>query len=181
MTTTTRRAAVALVIGALAAATACTTTPPADLPEPAPPVTAPDPTDQAADAALAAYNAFWGTLLDASAAPNAQDWTTEFRTVASGEALDELIADTDNYADYPAHFEGTVGRAPTVQTASPDRVAIVDCLDMTSYLLRGDRTNEILTDTVHQVPRFRFHAEVIPDPSGRWLVDQVEAKLSEPC
>lgn len=181
MTTTTRRAAVALVIGALAAVAACTTDPPTELPAPAPPVTAPDPSSQAADAALAAYNAFWAVSLNARAAPKARDWTPELATVASGDALESVTADIDNYADVPAHFEGTISRTPTIQTATPDRVEITDCLDMTSYLLRADANGELLSDTANQVPRFTFVARVVPDPSGRWLVDDIDAKLSQPC
>jgi hypothetical protein len=181
MTTTIRRAAVALVVGTLTATAACTTTQPAELPAPAPPITAPDPASQAADAALAAYNAFWAVSLNARAAPNARDWTSELATVASGDALESVTADIDNYAGVPAHFEGTVGRAPTVQNATPDRVEITDCLDMTAYLLRGDENGELLSDTANQVPRFLFTAEVLPDSSGRWLVDEIDAKLSQPC
>lgn len=181
MATTIRRIAVPLVIGVLVATAACTTTPPAELPAPAPPVTAPDPTSQAADAALAAYNAFWDVSLNARAAPNARDWTSELATVASGNALESVRSDIDNYADVPAHFEGTIGRAPTVQAATSDRVEITDCLDMTSYLLRGDGDGELLSDTANQVPRFVFTAAVIPDPAGRWLVDEIDAEISRPC
>ena len=181
MTTTTRRAAVALVIGALATTTACTTTPPTELPAPASPVTAPNSSSQAAGAALAAYDAFWDVSLAASAEPNARDWAAEFATVASGEALNSVSADIANYADFPAHFEGTINREPTVETAAPMRVEIIDCLDVSAYLLRADDTGEVLTDTANQPPRYRFVAALVPNASGRWLVDQIEPRLSESC
>jgi hypothetical protein len=172
----------ALALTALAlAVSSCASPAPTEPPAPPAPVEAPSPQAQAGDDALAAYNSFWELALKARAAPGDHDWSPELAAVASGEALTSLKEDIANYADFPAHNEGTVGRSPTIQNATTDRAEIVDCLDLTQYVLRADRTNELLTDTAHQAPRFRYQADVVRNPAGTWLVDRTAAHVDQPC
>ncbi|WP_214405764.1 hypothetical protein [Pseudonocardia lacus] len=177
------RAAVVVVLVAVAAA--CGSAPdPASVPAPAPvpaPIEPPSDEARAGDAALTTYNQFWTVAEQALNAPTSRDWTTELEAVASGQALESLLADIENYAAYPAHNEGTVERAPTIRSATTDSVAIVDCVDMTDYLLIADETGEVLTDTANQVPRFQFHAQVEQAQPGRWLVDRTRPAWDEPC
>lgn len=171
-----------LLVAALALAiSSCTSPAPPGPPAPPAPVQAPSPQAQAGDDALAAYNSFWEVALKARAAPGDHDWSPELAAVASGEALTSLKDDVANYADFPAHNEGTVGRSPTVQNATTDRVEIADCLDLSQYVLRADRTDELLTDTTNQVPRFRYRADIVRGPAGTWLVDRTTASVDQPC
>jgi hypothetical protein len=174
-----RRVLLAAVL-ALAIAS-CTSPDPADPPAPPAPVQAPSPQAQAGDDAVAAYNSFWVVALKARAAPGDHDWSPELAAVASGEALASLKEDITNYANFPAHNEGTVERSPAVENATTDRVEITDCLDLTKYVLRADHTNELLTDTANQVPRFRYRADVVRNPAGTWLVDRTTASVDQPC
>lgn len=113
--TTTQRIALLPPMLAVALLTSCTaTSTPAG----------PAPTTPSQDA-LQAYERYWSVSEAAFAAPGAQDWTVELEGVASGSALDSLVADVRNHADFPAHTEGTVTRSPAVGAVTDSRVEIV--------------------------------------------------------
>jgi hypothetical protein len=179
MTTSFRSAA--LLLAMTAAVVACTSPPP---PAPTPseaPVRPPSIEAQAGDAALAAYNTYWSVSEQALAAPGAKDWTADLQAVARGQALEAITTDIASYADYPAHNEGAVSRDPVIDSVDDRAVTIIDCVDLTNYLLVADGTGEVLTDVANQVPRFRYHARVVQDATDRWLVDQTSPKLDQPC
>lgn len=179
MTTSARTT---VLLTAMAAAAVACSSPPTPAPAPpAAPIEAPSVESQAGDAALTTYNAFWDVSQRALAAPGSKDWAPELEAVASGQALDAISTDVKNYADFPAHNEGTVDRTPTVQTSTDRSASIVDCVDMSHFLLIADRTRKVLTDTANQVSRFQFHAQLIRDETGRWLVDQTKPAWDEPC
>nr|MBA2320592.1 hypothetical protein [Deltaproteobacteria bacterium] len=116
--TTPRRIAVLLVAGL---ATGCS---PSTTPAPVPGSTVAPPT--AEQQAVAVYERYWSVSQDAFSAPSARDWRPELEGVASGPALESVLRDVLNYADFPAHTEGVVARAPTVAEASDTLVEIVD-------------------------------------------------------
>ncbi|MDN5914224.1 MAG: hypothetical protein L0I76_03805 [Pseudonocardia sp.] len=130
--------------------------------------------------ALAAYEEFWTVTDAAFASPGSRDWTTRTREVATGQALESLSRDIANYASIPAHTEGTVSRAPTVSNAAPDRVAIVDCVDISDSRLVSDDDGQVLDDLANRVPRYLYRAEVIPR-GDRWVVERTAPSLAEPC
>jgi hypothetical protein len=178
---TTLRAVATLVVLAMASAGCGSESPP---PAPAPsaaPIQPPSVEARAGDAALAVYNAFWALSEKAFAAPGSRDWSSSLESVASGQALESLQAEIANYASYPAHDQGSIGHAPSVQTATDDSVAVVDCLDMSNYLLVADETGEVLTDIKNRPDRFQYHATVTRSTSGDWLVDQTSPALDQPC
>ncbi|WP_214406239.1 hypothetical protein [Pseudonocardia lacus] len=180
----TSRGKALLLIAAGSVIAACTSPAPPAPPAPAPPsapIEAPPVESGAPDAALAAYDSFWAVSQRALAAPGTKDWTPELEAVASGQALDAIQSDVDNFADYPAHNEGSVTRDPVVDSATDTTAEITDCVDLSDYLLIADKTGEILTDTANQVPRFRYRAHVVKDESGRWLVNRTTPALDEPC
>src|SRR3954453_1396166 len=158
-----RRVLLAAVL-ALAIAS-CTSPDPADPPAPPAPVQAPSPQAQAGDDALAAYNSFWVVALKARAAPGDHDWSPELAAVASGEALASLKEDITNYADFPAHNEGTVERSPSVENATTDRVEIPDCLHLTKSVLRAHHTNELPPHSGNQGPPSRHRDDVVRNPA----------------
>ncbi|WP_143517340.1 hypothetical protein [Pseudonocardia sp. MH-G8] len=137
------------------------------------------PTTPSQDALLA-YERYWTVSQEAFSAPRARDWTADLQGVASGSALDSLIADVRNYADFPAHTEGAVNRSPAVGTATDDRVEILDCVQLGDSRLIADATGEVLDDLANRAPRYRFRAEVVRS-GDRWLVRRTEPKLEEPC
>src|SRR4051812_11983681 len=99
-----------LAIGLVLGVSSCTSPTPTQSEPPASPapVQAPSPQAVASENALAAYNSFWEVALKARAAPGDHDWSPELAAVASGEALTSVEKDIDNYADFPAHNEGSV-------------------------------------------------------------------------
>jgi hypothetical protein len=169
-----------LVVLAIAAA-GCGSEAPPPAPTPPAPVQPPSIEARAGDAALAAYSAFWDLSEKAFAAPGSRDWSSDLASVASGQALESLQAEIANYASYPAHDQGSVGHAPSVRTAAADSVSVVDCLDMSNYLLVADETGEVLTDVKNRPLRFQYHATVTRGASGAWQVDQTSPALDQPC
>ncbi len=165
----------------LVALTACSATAEPGLAPPQPPIEPPSAESQAGDAALAAYNRFSALADQARADPGSRDWSTELTTVARGQALQGLVADIENYADLPAHAEGAITRTPTIDTATPERATVVDCVDVSKYLIVGDKSRTIFSDTANQVPRIRNKPEVAPDSNGQWLVEQTRPAPDEPC
>lgn len=148
--------------------------------EPAVPVT-PAPTPPGpAQQALDAYERFWDVTQEAYTAPGARDWEPEVSAVASGAAFDSLMRDIRNYAEFPAHFEGVVSRAPVVADVTDTSVKIVDCVDLRDSRLVADRTGEVLNDLANRVQRYSYRADVVLS-DDRWLVGGTEAALEEPC
>ena len=171
----TRCAVGAVVAVALAA---CTSSPPAPAPAPS---AAPVPSTASA---LAAYDEFWRVSEQAFAAPTAKDWQPEVARVARGQALDGLMLEIRNYASIPAHLRGTIGRAPTVDPAvapTSDRVAVLDCVDISASTLVADADGKVLDDQANQASRYRYRAEVVNDGTGRWLVEKAGPALGETC
>ncbi|RZT85568.1 hypothetical protein EV383_2441 [Pseudonocardia sediminis] len=140
----------------------------------------PSTTDPIERNALAAYEEFWTVTDAAFAAPGSQDWTSRTREVATGQALQALDRDIANYSGVPAHTEGTVSRAPKVATVAAERVAIVDCVDISGSRLVSDDDGQVLDDLANRVPRYLYRAEVIPR-GDRWVVDRTAPSLAEPC
>lgn len=130
--------------------------------------------------ALAAYEEFWTVTDAAFASPGAQDWKSRTREVAEGQALESLDRDIANYSGIPAHTEGAVSRAPKVAKAAPDRVRIVDCVDISGSRLVSDDDGQVLDDLANRVPRYLYRAEVIPR-GDRWVVERTAPSLGEPC
>jgi PBP1b-binding outer membrane lipoprotein LpoB len=168
--TTTRRLLVFVVGASVVAGCAGPT---------APVTPAPTPTGSAQEA-LDAYERFWEVTQDAYAAPGTRDWAPEVSTVASGAAFDSLMRDIRNYAEFPAHLEGVVSRAPVVSDATDTSVMIVDCVDLGDSRLVADRTGEVLNDLANRVQRYSYRADVVRS-GDRWLVERTEAALEEPC
>jgi hypothetical protein len=162
-------------------ATACSTS----RPTPPPPVQAPTPTAEVtAAAALAAYGEFWRISEGAFAAPTTQNWRAELSKVARNQALDDVMLEIENYASVPAHVEGTVTRNPEIDPDTPSteqRVAIVDCLDLSESHLLADNSGAELGEVENQPKRYRFRAQVVRDATGKWLVDATSPALAEPC
>jgi len=154
--------------------------------EPAPPVASPPTTiaDTSQAAALATYGEFWRVSRLAFAAPRSQDWTAALSNVAGGQALHDLLIEIANYASVPAHVAGTISQSPGLDpTLAPtaDRVAVLDCVDISKSTLVSDKSGAVLDDQAHQSNRYRYRAEVIRDPSGRWLVEKTAPALAEAC
>ncbi|MER7433680.1 hypothetical protein ACFU8R_28695 [Pseudonocardia alni] len=168
--TTIRRTTVLLAVALTAG---CTTATPPDA-TPVPDLTTPS------QAAEQAYQRYWEVTEAAFATPRLRDWTTELETVASGQALDSAISDFRTYRDFPAHMEGTVSRAPRVESAGVGGAEIVDCLDLGDSLLIADDTGEVLDDLGNQVRRYTLRASLVANGTG-WRVDRLEPALDEPC
>lgn len=170
--TTPRCIALLLVTGL---ATGCSTSG-APVPVPGPTVAPPTPEQQA----VAAYERYWSVSQDAFSAPSARDWRQELEGVASGPALESVVRDVLNYADFPAHTEGAVTRAPIVAAATDTLVEIVDCVNLGDSRLVADRTGEVLDDLVNRVQRYTFRAQVVTS-GDRWLVNRTDPAQDEPC
>lgn len=153
--------------------------------EPAPPVTPPTTVaDTSQAAALAAYGEFWRVSRLAFSAPRSQDWTAALSSVAGGQALHDLVIEIANYASVPAHVAGTISQSPGLDpTLAPtaDRVAVLDCVDISKSTLVSDKNGSVLDDQAHQSNRYRYRAEVTRDPDGRWLVEKTAPSLAEAC
>lgn len=164
-------------------ATACSGTATAP-PGPEVTTTAAAPERAAPAAAMAAYGEFWRVSELAFAAPSAQDWETELMNVARGQALTDVVIEIQNYASVPAHVEGTITHEPSPDPAVaplPDRVTVLDCVDITGSRLVADRDGSVLDDRANQTPRYRYRAEVVRDTTGRWLVETTAPSLDQPC
>lgn len=153
---------------------------------PAPP-SAPPPTTIAATssaAALATYGEFWRVSQLAFAAPGSKDWTSDLRGVAGGQALNDLLLEIANYASVPAHIVGSISQSPGLDPAVPptaDRVAVLDCVDISKSTLVSDKDGSVLDDQTNQSNRYRYRAQVVRDPSGHWLVETTAPSLAERC
>lgn len=173
-----------VVVVAASVLAACSTSSPTPRP-PASPPPAPGPSAEPAPAAaLAAYGEFWRVSDDAFAAPKAKDWRAEMTEVARGQALDDVTLEIRNYASVPAHLDGTIGRTPIVDPSVPptaDRVAILDCVDISRSRLVSDRNGAVLDDVANQADRYRYRAQVAKVADGRWLVESTRPALTEPC
>lgn len=140
----------------------------------------PPPTAAPGEQALAAYERFWRVTQDAFAGPGTRDWAPDVAAVASGAAQESLMRDIDNYADYPAHSEGIVSRAPVVVEVTETTASIVDCVDLGDSRLVADLTGEVLDDLTNRVQKYTFRADVV-QIGDRWLVDRTNAIQEEPC
>ncbi|WP_219414186.1 hypothetical protein [Pseudonocardia nigra] len=117
----------------------------------------------------------------ARAAPSSRDWRTEIETVARGQALDAALQDVENYASLPAHTVGAISRDPSVTDVQPNRVMILDCVDLGDSRLIADTTGEVLDDLENRAERFRLRAEVVADGSAGWRVTRTSPALDESC
>lgn len=134
--------------------------------------------------AMAAYGEFWRVSELAFAAPSAQDWEMELSKVARGQALTDVVIEIRNYASVPAHVEGTITHDPNPDPAviaSPDRVGVLDCVDITGSRLVADRDGSVLDDEANQTPRYRYRAEIVRDTTGLWFVETTAPSLDQPC
>lgn len=134
---------------------------------------------------MAAYESFWAVQNEANQAPGSKDWTEDVSRVAADPARYSATLTIKNYASVPAHWVGTVKRAPTVKSTTlsqPPRVVISDCIDVAGVKIVNDKTGEDVRDTANQPPRYRFEAEVVlyPNPD-RWLVQKTTPHLDQPC
>lgn len=173
MTPPRRPGAIAVVL--LAALAGCSTA--SAPPRPAPPPVA---TTAPGDAALDAYREFWRIADAARAAPRSTDWAPQLEAVASGAALQTVLTDVRNYAGLPAHTAGTITRSPTVVAANPQRVSVLDCVDIGDTVLLSDTDGSRLDDAANRVRRFQLRADVV-SAGGRWLVDSTTPQLDQPC
>ena len=172
------------LIAVALAATACSGSQTA--PPPAPPtMTAPTPTAAPPTAAaLAAYGEFWRISEAAFASPTAQDWQTEMAKVARGQALTDVMLEIRNYASVPAHLEGPVDHAPSVDPgipATPDRVAVLDCIDISKSRAITDTDGSVIDDLANRAERYHYRAQVVRDSTKGWLVETTTPALDEPC
>lgn len=140
----------------------------------------PPPTAAPAEQALAAYERFWTVAQDAFANPGTRDWAPDVAAVASGSARASLMRDIDNYAEFPAHSEGVVSRAPVVVEVTETTASIVDCVDLGDSRLVADLTGEVLDDLTSRVQRYTFRADIVR-MGEHWLVDRTDAIQEEPC
>lgn len=161
-----------LVVAVLAG---CSTSSDEPAPSPAPQTTT--PTERQA---LAAYEEFWSVTDAAFAAPSARDWSPRLEQVATGQALDSLRRDVENYASVPAHTEGALTRAPTVVGSTDGRVDVVDCIDLGDFRLVSDTDGRVLNDLANRVPRYIYRAGLV-FRDGRWLVNRTAPALDQPC
>lgn len=141
----------------------------------------PNQADAASSAALAAYTSYADLADSARAAPDSQGWRPVIEEVAQGQALDAVIADVENYASLPARTVGVVSHSPEVSEVGPRQVSVVDCVDLGDSRLISDTTGEVFDDLENRVQRFRFHAKLGVEPDGRWVVQETEPLLDEPC
>lgn len=145
------------------------------------------PEDEAAQAAMAAYESYWQIGDQAGRAPRQQDWRPELAKVMADPALTDYANEVANLASVPAHTVGRYGRAPKVTSVSlgqPPRVVITDCLDATGEHLVSDKAGEAgrSLDNPAQPRRYEFEVQIVryADPD-RWLVQQVQPRLEKPC
>ncbi len=159
----------------VAALSGCSTSDPGQpAPQPAPELPTPDERQ-----ALAAYEEFWSVTDAALAAPSERNWTPRMQEVATGQALESLRRDVENYASVPAHTEGAVKRAPVVAGSAAGRVDIVDCVDLGDSRLVSD-DGQVLDDLANRVPRFVYRAGLVHQ-NGRWVVERTAPALDQPC
>ncbi|WP_433274002.1 hypothetical protein ACQPZA_24105 [Pseudonocardia xinjiangensis] len=149
------------------------------VPPPAP-TTPSTPADAAEQRALTAYEDFWTVTNSALAAPKSRDWTARLQEVATGQALESLRTDVENYASLPAHTEGAVTREPVVHRLADNRVEVVDCIDLGDSRLVSDTTGAVLDDLANRVQRYRYRAELLTVGDG-WVVERTAPALDEPC
>lgn len=139
----------------------------------------PQPTEDERQA-LAVYEGFWSVTTAAFAEPGERDWTPRLQEVATGQALDSVRRDVENYASVPAHTEGSVKRAPKVTSSATGHVEIEDCVDLADSRLVSDDGGQVLDDLANRVPRYVYRAGIV-NQNGRWLVDRTAPALDQPC
>ncbi len=145
------------------------------------------PEDEAAHAALAAYELYWQISEEAGRAPRQKDWRPELAKAMADPALTDYVNEVANLVSVPAHTVGRYGRAPKVTSVSlgePRRVVVTDCLDATDVHLLSDKAHEPgrNLDNPDQPRRYEFEAQVVRYPNpDRWLVQQVQPRLEKPC
>ncbi|GAA3239621.1 hypothetical protein GCM10017691_40970 [Pseudonocardia petroleophila] len=177
-----RQHALAAVAGA-SLLSACSGTAPAP-PEPQMPTVTSTHEIAPSAAGIAAYGEFWRVSELAFAAPTAQDWEAELSMVARGQALTDVVIEVRNYASVPAHVEGAIthdARPDPALAPQPDRVAVLDCIDISGSTLVADADGAVLDDQASQTPRYQYRAEVVRDASGTWLVETTAPSLDQPC
>jgi hypothetical protein len=150
-------------------------------PSPVPPSSPPTSAATPDRAALEAYARFWRVVDAAGAAPRAENWEPQLEGVASGQALTTALTDVRNYVSLPAHTVGTISRTPTVAAATPQRVSILDCVDIGATQLVSDKDGTRLDDPANRVQRFQLRSDVVATPDGRWVVDTTAPNLDRPC
>ncbi|GAA2861878.1 hypothetical protein GCM10010472_19020 [Pseudonocardia halophobica] len=166
-------AATAICVASIAG---CSQTSPNDPPPP------PTSTASSSDA-LAVYAEFWRLSQLAMQAPRSQDWSVPLATVARSQALDDLLLEVRNYASLSAHVDGSVTVAPQLDpTIAPtmDRVAVLDCIDLSGSRLVSDTGSGVLDDEQNQSTRYRYRAELARE-GERWFVERTAPALAEPC
>ncbi|MHA6622907.1 hypothetical protein [Pseudonocardia sp. DLS-67] len=175
----TARRSLALLCGAVAGSLAVVGCSEPVVPPPPTPIPPSRSLPSPYDSALAAYLEYWEVSDAARAAPDDRSWRRDLEAVARGQALETALTDVENYASIPAHTVGTIRRSPVVENGTPERVTVLDCVDIgESRLIRADGT--VLDDLENQPQRFRLRALIVR-VDDRWLVEQTSPDADEPC
>ncbi|GAA1109894.1 hypothetical protein NE857_32365 [Nocardiopsis exhalans] len=112
---------------------ACSASGGGDPPEPETPT--PSPTfasEEPEAAALEAYEAMWGVVIEASHEGDADP--PELKLYSSGEALALMLSTLEGAAEDQAVVTGEPVLSPQVVDASDDEVTLLDCMDSSDWI-----------------------------------------------
>ena len=114
------------------------------------------PQDEAAQAALAAYELYWQISEQAGHAPRGKDWRPELAKAMADPALTDYANEVANLASVPAHTVGRYRRAPKVTSVSlsePPRICEHDrrvvCLDQIDDAFLHVRPDGVVLEVGH--------------------------------
>jgi hypothetical protein len=133
-----------------------------------------------AQAAIAAYTAYWGVVDQAVADPGA-DWTSQISQYATGAKLDSFFESLRQAVARGQHATGTTKIDPQVTAVEPGLVTINDCVDKTyTDYLQGEVSIKA-PDAPGSYFRHPAVVQVAQFDGGRWLVLASTDDWSKTC
>jgi hypothetical protein len=133
-----------------------------------------------AQAAIAAYTAYWGLVDQAVADPGA-DWTSQVSQYATGAEQDSFLESLRQAAARGQRATGTTKIDPQVTSVAPGLVTISDCVDKTyTDYLQGDVSIKA-PDAPGSYFRHPAVVQVAQFDGGKWLVLATTDDWSKTC
>jgi len=133
-----------------------------------------------AQAAIAAYTAYWGVVDQAVADPGA-DWTSQISQYATGAKLDSFFESLRQAVARGQRATGTTKNDPQVTAVDPGLVTISDCVDKTyTDYLQGDVSIKA-PDAPGSYFRHPAVVQVAQFDGGKWLVLASTDDWSKTC
>lgn len=134
-----------------------------------------------AQAAIAAYRAYW-QMVDTAAAQPGQDWTQEVSEFTAGPAKDTLLQTFSKLADRGQYSSGITGTNPMVRAIESGVVELGDCVDKSktdSFNAAGESVRA--PDGPGAYLRHPSSVQMARLDDGRWVVVLTTDDWSQTC